>query len=105
MRRIIGLILGVAIAGVMACSDDPNIVDPCENAGCSQFQVDGAAVFSENCGGCHGLDRPFAADIPTRHAAWVLVRDMKNNGLALSQVEHAAVVDYLCEQHSECRSR
>jgi len=103
MRRSIGLMLGIAIAGVLACSDNPDIVNPCDTAGCSQFQIDGAIAFYENCSGCHGLDRPFAASIPTRHEAWLLVQRMRNNGLTLAEADHAAIVDYLCEQHVECR--
>ncbi|MDH3290917.1 MAG: cytochrome c [Gemmatimonadota bacterium] len=98
MRRIAGCILGAAIVGALACSDGPDITDPCEGVGvgCGVQQIDGAALFSETCSGCHTLELPISASISMHDEAWALIREMNDNGVSLSEAEEAAIVGYLC---------
>jgi hypothetical protein len=97
MRRIAGCIIGFVIVGALACSDGPDIADPCEHAGCTQFHVDGAALFEETCNSHHhSLQIPLAASISRHDEAWALIWEMEDEGLTLPKTEGAAIVEYLC---------
>lgn len=98
MRRIAGCIIGFAIVGALACSDGPDIADPCADVGvgCNVQQIDGAALFAATCSGCHSLEAPMAAPISLHDEAWALVKEMNTNGLTLPEVQQAAIVEYLC---------
>lgn len=100
MRRILGCILGLVLVGALACSDGPEIADPCLYGGCSHWNVDGAALFSATCSGCHSLEQPVAAHISTRADAWGLMREMNANGVSLPDYKEAAIVKYLCSLKS-----
>jgi hypothetical protein len=100
MRRIAGCILGIAIVGALARSDGPTIADPCEDAGCSQFHLDGAAAFEETCSACHSHEAPLAASVSLHDEAWALIGEMNDNGLTLPEIEEAAIVEYMCTINS-----
>lgn len=98
MRRIAGCILGIAIVGALACSDGPTIADPCVDAGCSQFHLEGAALFEKTCGisECHSLEIVFATPLSTRAEAWGWIWEMNEEGVTLPIRQEAAIVEYLC---------
>jgi mono/diheme cytochrome c family protein len=61
------------------------------------LQLDGAAIFSEVCSGCHGLDRPISASISRTDEVWALIHEMEQNGVVVSDAEAAAIVEYVCK--------
>ncbi len=99
MRRIAGCILGIAIVGVLACSDGPEMTGPCVGPVCNPPQLDVVALFETTCGNseCHSLEIVFATPLSTHDQAWGWIREMNDNGVTLPDFQHAAIVEYLCD--------